>query len=88
VEDAEAEFLLENISFWPKHTRSADMLKEMARILGNLERKRKFKLKAIITTEDERSFTRHSLGHWMYRLCHGQGLCRMREYSVKATPLP
>jgi TolA-binding protein len=53
VEDAEAEFLLENISSWPKHTRSADMLREMARILGNLEQKREFKLKAIITTEDK-----------------------------------
>jgi hypothetical protein len=30
VDDMEAEFLLENISFWLKHTRSADMLKEMA----------------------------------------------------------
>jgi hypothetical protein len=33
----------------------------MARILGNSERKREFKLKAIIMTEDERSFTPDTL---------------------------
>jgi hypothetical protein len=57
VEDAEAKFLLENISCWLKQMRSADMLKEMAWILGNLDRKHEFKVKAIIMTDDEWSFT-------------------------------